>query len=138
MQQKIESEHFYDDRGNPAGGHTSFTGCQIEWQNGPLANPDGSRNEPSGAFVEGVIAAAIDRLRYYQGEGRYADAEPPTHTAEDGREVITLKDFVTWSPGKFRCRQNALAITHLEEALHWCQDRTAEREGRGVEGTHAI
>jgi hypothetical protein len=35
---------------------------------------------------------------------------------------------------KFSCRQNSLAITKLEEALHWLEDRRLEREGRGVEG----
>ena len=125
MRQKITSTHFYDKNGNPAGGHTSFTGVEIEWQNGPLANEDGTRNDPSGAFVEGVIAAAIDRLRYYQGEGKYA-------ASSADRQHSAPKE------GRFRCRQNALAITHLEEALHWCQDRTAERESRGVEGTHQV
>lgn len=38
--------------------------------------------------------------------------------------------------GKFRCRENALAITHLEEAGHWLEHRQREREARGVEGTH--
>lgn len=37
---------------------------------------------------------------------------------------------------EFKCRENALAITKLEEALHWCHHRTADREARGVEGTH--
>jgi len=37
--------------------------------------------------------------------------------------------------GRFSCRQNALAITKLEEALLWLRDRTRERENRGVEGT---
>lgn len=35
---------------------------------------------------------------------------------------------------KFPCRQNALAITKLEEALHWLNDRRNDREKRGVEG----
>ena len=39
---------------------------------------------------------------------------------------------------KFRCRENALVITKLEEALHWCQHRTADRERRDVEGTHEV
>jgi hypothetical protein len=26
----------------------------------------------------------------------------------------------------------------MEEALHWLQTRTADREKRGVEGTHAL
>jgi hypothetical protein len=38
---------------------------------------------------------------------------------------------------EFRCRENALAITALEEALLWLRKRTMGREKRGVEGTHA-
>ena len=37
---------------------------------------------------------------------------------------------------KMACRENSLAITKLEEALHWLNARTAERKARGVEGTH--
>jgi hypothetical protein len=36
----------------------------------------------------------------------------------------------------FTCRENALVITKLEEALHWLDHRTKAREARGVEGTH--
>jgi hypothetical protein len=36
----------------------------------------------------------------------------------------------------FNCRENALAITKLEEALLWLRKRTMARENRGVEGTH--
>ncbi len=39
---------------------------------------------------------------------------------------------------EFRCRENALAITALEEALLWLRKRTMARENRGVEGTHAV
>jgi hypothetical protein len=39
---------------------------------------------------------------------------------------------------KFSCRENALAITKLQEALHWLGHRTAGREARGVEGTHKV
>ena len=35
---------------------------------------------------------------------------------------------------KFPCRQNSLAITKLEEAMHWLTDRRNERASRGVEG----
>ena len=37
--------------------------------------------------------------------------------------------------GKFACRENAIALTHLEDALMWLQKRTRERMARGVEGT---
>jgi len=100
----IKSTHFNDDDGNPAGGCTTGVGIEIAWQNGPLGR-DGDRVEPNGAFVEGVIQAAIDRLEYYNAS-------------------------------RFRCRENSLAITKLEEALHWLNHRTANREARKVEGTH--
>lgn len=38
----------------------------------------------------------------------------------------------------FRCRENAVAITKLEEALMWLRKRTVGRENRGVEGTHVV
>lgn len=105
MLQQVVGKHFDDSDGNPAGGVTEGVGISIVWQNGPLGRGE-SRREPNGAFVEGVIAAAIDRLQYYQSS-------------------------------RFKCRENALAITKLEEALLWCQWRTIQRESRGVEGTHA-
>lgn len=39
---------------------------------------------------------------------------------------------------KFPCRENAIAITHLESALAWLEKRTAERKARGVEGTNVL
>ena len=34
----------------------------------------------------------------------------------------------------FPCRENALTITKIEEALHWQHARTADRNRRNVEG----
>jgi hypothetical protein len=36
--------------------------------------------------------------------------------------------------GPFKCRENALAITAIEEASLWLSKRTLDRMGRGVEG----
>ncbi len=105
MNQPFTSEHVTED-GKPAGGHSESVGLVVDWQNGPLGR-DGDRLEPNGAFVETVIAVAVDRLNYYQ-------------------------------ESQFRCRENALAITKLEEALHWLNHRTAQREARQVEGTHEV
>ena len=35
---------------------------------------------------------------------------------------------------RFSCRENALTITKIEEAIHWQDARTANRVVRGVEG----
>jgi hypothetical protein len=47
--------------------------------------------------------------------------------------IDRLKGFQS---GQFACRENALALTKLEEAQHWLQHRTKQRMARGVEGTH--
>lgn len=38
----------------------------------------------------------------------------------------------------YACRENAIAITKLEESLMWLRKRTDDREARNVEGTSAI
>lgn len=107
MMQEIEAKNDTDENGNPTGGYVKATGFSINWQNGPLGRGS-ERHEPNGAFVEGVIEAARQRIDFYQKA----------------------------SGGKFACRENALAITKLEEALHWLNARTQAREKRKVEGTN--
>ncbi len=65
MNQYVNQEHWSDPQGNPAGGVTYGTGFAISWQNGPLGRGK-DRRKPNGAFVEGIIAAAIGRLNFYQ------------------------------------------------------------------------
>jgi len=48
--------------------------------------------------------------------------------------VITRLEH--FQKSEFACRENALAITKLEESLLWLRKRTMGRERRGVEGTH--
>ena len=77
---KIEGRHELDANGNPAGGRTAGVGIEIHWQDGPLGR-GADRAEPNGAFVEGVIAAALDRLHFYQtaSDGRFACRENALH-----------------------------------------------------------
>lgn len=39
---------------------------------------------------------------------------------------------------RYPCRENALAITKIQEALMWLNARTADREKRGVEGKYEV
>lgn len=70
MREGVKSEHWNDTNGNPEGGTTFGTGFAIGWQHGPLGRGE-NRRAPNGAFVEDIIEAAADRLRYYQC-GRFA------------------------------------------------------------------
>jgi len=38
--------------------------------------------------------------------------------------------------GPYACRENAVALTKLQESMMWLQKRTRDRVARGVEGTH--
>ena len=49
--------------------------------------------------------------------------------------AIVIDRLRSFQAGPFACRENALALTKLEEAIHWLNHRTAERQARGVEGT---
>ena len=46
-----------------------------------------------------------------------------------------LKGFQS---GEYSNRENALALTHVQGAMHWLHHRTRERVARGVEGTSAV
>ena len=50
--------------------------------------------------------------------------------------VMVLTRLEGFQNSDFRCRENAIAITKIEEALLWLRKRTMGREQRGVEGTH--
>jgi hypothetical protein len=50
--------------------------------------------------------------------------------------AIVIDRLRCFQAGPYACRENALALTKCEEALHWLQQRTIARMRRGVEGTH--
>jgi hypothetical protein len=103
-----------DDEGNPAGGSVSGLGLAIVWQSGPIK----------------LVGATSLSLCGPRREPNGAFVEDVIAAAKQ-----RLEHYQT---SKFNCRENALAITKLEEALHWLQARTADREARGVEGSHEL
>lgn len=50
--------------------------------------------------------------------------------------AMVITRLESFNNSDFRCRENSMAITKLEEALLWLRKRTMGREQRGVEGTH--
>ncbi len=68
--------------------------------------------------------------------GRGEDREEPNGAFVETVVEVALDRLRFYQEGEFKCRENALAITKLEECLHWMNHRTADREAREVEGTH--
>lgn len=52
--------------------------------------------------------------------------------------AIVIDRLRSFQAGDYACKENACALTHIEEALHWLQQRTIKRMRRGVEGTNVI
>jgi hypothetical protein len=50
--------------------------------------------------------------------------------------AVVIDRLRSFQSGQYACRENAIALTHLEGALMWLQKRTRDRLVRGVEGTN--
>lgn len=50
--------------------------------------------------------------------------------------AIVEDRLLGFQSGQFACRENAIALTKIQEAMMWLQKRTLDRLRRGVEGTN--
>jgi hypothetical protein len=57
-------------------------------------------------------------------------------TTQEALFAIVIDRLRAFQAGSYSCRENAIALTHCEDALMWLQRRTRARIRRGVEGTH--
>jgi hypothetical protein len=101
-----------------------------EYQCNNQADENGN---PTGGSVSGTGLS----IQWQDGPlGRGTDRKEP-----NGAFVETVIDAARqriqfYQDSKFECRENAIAITKLEEALLWLNKRTSDREKRQVEGLH--
>jgi hypothetical protein len=61
----------------------------------------------------------------------------PNGLSQEALIAIVIDRLECFQKGPYACRENALALTKLQEAQHWLHHRTRERVARGVEGTLA-
>lgn len=52
--------------------------------------------------------------------------------------AMVIARLQSFQKTEYSCKENAMAITKLEEAQLWLRARTMGREKRGVEGTHTV
>jgi hypothetical protein len=84
---------------------------------------------------KGVIRRGVmtNIIQFQQGLIPEGEEENGCFT-EDVITVLIMRLSVQ-NVGELRCRENSLAITHLEEALNWLERRTSNRRLQGVENT---
>lgn len=99
---------------------------------------------PGGAFHKYLFSRANEPVGFAGEFGTVHFQNGPV--AESGVNGCHQEDLLAivihrlecFQAGTYACRENALALTKLQEALHWLNHRTAKRQERGVEGTSAL
>lgn len=94
-----------------------------------ITTPDWTR-APDGSDAHGVWD-----INFQNGPINENGINGVTHEALLAIVADRLRSF---QAGPFACRENALALTKIEEAQHWLHSRTLARMQRGVEGTHKL
>lgn len=100
-----------------------------------INNITDENENPTGGHVYGTGI----KIDWQNGPlGRDGDRQVPNGAFVEDVIQAAIQRLEFFNEGKYRCRENSLAITHLQEGLHWLEARTKEREARKVEGTHAV
>lgn len=98
-------------------------------------NEDGSVNWEKTDKARNVCPIFIDHDRDMIS---FKMMTKPASEGGSGAQLTDLievaKHILEYLNGKFPCRENAMTITKLDEALMWQEKRTKDRLKRGVEG----
>lgn len=81
--------------------------------------------------IDGVPIGAIQ----FQKGPRNVEGSTPGAT-EAALLTVLIDRLDGFQAGDYRCRENAIILTKLEECLHWAKARADARAKRGVLGTY--
>ena len=86
-------------------------------------------------LAKGAILDAACEIKFQRGPVNEAGVNGITDQALLAILIDRLRGF---QGSEYNCRENACALTHLEEAMMWQRQRTINRARRGVEGTSEV
>lgn len=72
----------------------------------------------------------LGRIKFQEGPIHEKGVNGVTHEQLLAIVIDRLRSF---QQGPYRCRENALALTNLEQSLQWLQQRTRDRRASVVE-----
>jgi hypothetical protein len=87
------------------------------------------------ALAEGEKQPILAEIHFQEGPIKECGINGVTNEDLIAMVITRLEHF---QKSEFQCRENALTITKLEEALLWLRKRTMGREKRDIEGTHKV
>lgn len=114
----------------------TITGHKINPANDLLkivADERGHGNASHEYSIEGL--PHVNRIYFQNGPINEVGVNGITHEVLLAILIDRLQGFQS---GPYSSRENACALTKLEEAKHWLHARTLARMERGVEGTHTV
>lgn len=94
-----------------------------------------TNSNPSSIASDGYKAGFSRAIVLFQNGPLKENA--PNGISNEALLAILIDRMSGFQSGEYKCRENALVLTKLEEAMHWLLHRTAARLARGVEGTSA-
>lgn len=92
----------------------------------------------SKADAQGYEASFSRQVILFQNGPISEDGNGINGVTHEALLEIVADRLRSFQKGPYSCKANACALTHIEEAQHWLQQRTLERMRRGVEGTHTV
>lgn len=99
------------------------------------ANHDYTIYVPNDASNENLNANVVVKIGFQNGP----IAEAGVNGISNESLLAIVEDRLSgFQSGKYSCRENALALTKLQEAMMWLHKRTRDRQARGVEGTSQV
>jgi hypothetical protein len=99
--------------------------------------PGGANHHYDLILGDSVTGAPVKVVTIEFQNGPIAEAGSNGFTNEALLAVV-IDRMRGFQSGQFACRDNAIALTHLEDALMRLQKRTRDRLARGVEGTNKV
>jgi len=81
--------------------------------------------------MSGEGSCEVQEIRFQNGPIKEVGVNG---TSNEALLAIVEHRLLGFQSGDFACRENAIALTKLQEALMWLQKRTRDRLQRGVEG----
>lgn len=129
-------------------------GYRVAYNINPAINARNATDEngnPTGGGV-GLVVDSPDENRRHVVMIHWQDGPRGAATLPDGSPTLAdpngaFVEDVLWAAlqrleffneSKFRCRENSIAITKIEEALFILKDRQLSRNERKVEGSHEV
>ncbi len=97
--------------------------------------PGGASHRYNVLLAQNGIEVVGAEFKFQNGPVKEAGVNGVTDEALLAILIDRLQGFQS---EKYSCHENALALTHMQDAMHWLQHRMQARERRGVEGTSQV